>query len=345
MKKKSIRFLIVFVVAVSALLITLQWCLVITERNDATDMRSAAALTARWYSIIGEEKHRRGIVTDAQVTTPYASMIGDEYSEITTTLGSIEAKTAAADPEFSALMVRLLHDGGIHSGSSVGITLSGSFPSLSIATLAALQTIGANVTLISSLGSSSYGANQPLATWIDMEQWLRERGGLKYQSTLVTYGAEGDSGAGISDEGKKIIMDAVTRNKTFLFIPRAYEEAIEKRINLFQEAKITLLVNIGGNQTSMGYCAHSTTIPNGYHKGIQSCMEPGRGLIVRMVESGVPFIHLINIRDLAVKNGLPLIPDGDETSSLYTTRKVKQIPVVIMLIGLLVLIVFLRKVE
>lgn len=47
-------------------------------------------------------------------------MIGEEYTDITTTLGSIEAKRTAADPDMAALLVRMFSEAGLRSGDRVG---------------------------------------------------------------------------------------------------------------------------------------------------------------------------------------------------------------------------------
>ena len=64
-------------------------------------------------------------------------LIGEEYTDITTTLGSIEAKRTAADPDMAALLVRMFSEAGLRSGDRVGAGFSGSFPSLNLAVLCA----------------------------------------------------------------------------------------------------------------------------------------------------------------------------------------------------------------
>jgi poly-gamma-glutamate system protein len=251
-------------------------------------------------------------------------MLGDEYSVITTTLGSVESKSASANPEFGALGVRLLHDAGADSGSVVGLTVTGSFPSLSIALLAACQTIGCRVVMVSSLGASTFGANQPGATWIDQETWLRREGGLTASSAFITLGAEGDTGGGLPDEGIAMLKDAARRNGAGLVIPRGLVDAIDRRLDLFESNHVSLLVNIGGSQTALGGCVHSTTIPNGILTSFRSCSDSDRGVIVRLLERKIPVIHLLNIRDLAAKNGLQLSPDSlYQNYSLYNDKKIR----------------------
>ena len=73
-----------------------------------------------------------------------------------------------------------------------GLVVSGSFPALAVSALAALTVLDMEVLMMSSLGASSYGANQPGASWIDMENWLIRRGGLRYCSALVSAGGRSE---------------------------------------------------------------------------------------------------------------------------------------------------------
>ena len=158
--------------SVLALLCARRYAVDERERADAANMRQAEDLAARWFAVVADGKARNHVPAEVSSAIPHAGILGTEWSEITTTLGSLEAKRTAANPRFAALMVRLLHDAGVDSTKTVGVMLSGSFPSLGVCTLAALQTIGAQAVVVTSLGASSYGANQPGATWLDMEEWL-----------------------------------------------------------------------------------------------------------------------------------------------------------------------------
>lgn len=54
-------------------------------------------------------------------------MIGDEYTPITTSLGSEEAKRTTANPDMAALLVQMLTEAGVKSGDTIGAGLFG-FP-------------------------------------------------------------------------------------------------------------------------------------------------------------------------------------------------------------------------
>jgi poly-gamma-glutamate system protein len=320
-------FLVVaLLVSVLVLLAVREYGTTVDPHPDAPRMHEAALLADRWFTLIEKKKAAAGIISPDGSGVRHGGMLGQEFSEITTTLGSLEAKEVALNPDFAALMVRLLDEAGVDSSSTVGVMLSGSFPTLGISTLAALQTVGAKALVLSSLGASMYGANQPGATWIDMEQWLQEGGGLNYRSVLVTMGGEGDAGGGLPEEGLAVLRSAAQRSRVPLYVPSTLQDAIRKRTEMLQANKIDLLINIGGNQASLGGCVHGATIPNGYHDALSACNDPGRGVVVRMAERGIPVIHVLNIRDLAVRYGVQMMtPDSpDSVAGVYRTAATKR---------------------
>ena len=302
------------------------------------EMKESVSLTKQWFSIIEQLKNEKGIISDASTNVPYSYMIGNEWSEITTTLGSLESKETSTNPDFSALIVRLLHEAKISKGDKVGVVLSGSFPALAISVLAALQTMEVDAVVMSSMGASTYGANQPEVTWSDMESALNKRGGLKFSSCLVSIGAGDDSGIGLSEEGRADIQNAAIRNNVNLYIPGSLEESIAKRTDLFKKEKISLLINIGGNQIALGDCSHSLSIPNGLHSKLSGCTDDNRGLIVRMNELEIPFIQMLNIKDLASQYGIVISPGNNysESANLFVSNRTnKPVLGIILLVGLI----------
>jgi poly-gamma-glutamate system protein len=312
------RLALLALTSLLALFCTRRYAVEEQERADAPAMRRAEDLAARWFVLVAEEKIRNQVPAEVTPAIPYAGMLGAGWSEITTTLGSLEAKRTAANPRWAALMVRLLHDAGVDSTKTVGISLSGSFPSLGICTLAALQTIGARAVVVTSLGSSSYGANQPGATWLDMEEWLLHQGGLRDRTMLLTPGAEGDSGAGMPDEGILLLKQTAVRYGRTLVFSSSYADALHRKMELFTRNGITLLVNVGGSQTSLGTCRHAEMLPNGFHATIPPCADTGRGIIERLAGQGIPFIHLLHVNSMAARYGLPLSPGIQDPAAGHT---------------------------
>lgn len=339
MKKLSlnIRLLIAFAVLLTGSVIIQSYLVVNKPLPFIEAMNESVKLTKYWFGLVEKMKIERGIESDAISNVPNNFMIGDEWSDITTTLGSLEAKETSTNPDFAALIVRLLNEAKIKKGEKVGVILSGSFPALGISVLAALQEMELEVVLMSSLGSSTYGANQSGATWIDIESVLLREGGLKYRSNLVSAGSGNDSGSGLSESGFLTIRNAVIRNNVSLYLPSTLLESIEKRVKIFEDEEISLLINIGGNETALGGCAHSSAIPNGLNYNLTKCSDPDRGVIARMNEKGVPYINLLDIKNLAGKYGITVSPGIKYAKSvnLFTeTRKNRLLIGLILAIGL-----------
>jgi poly-gamma-glutamate system protein len=340
----NIRLLIAFVVLVTGTTVSVNLFRKQIPLVYRDEMDEAVALTVRMFGVIEQFKKENNIVADAHSNVPFNFMIGDEWSEITTTLGSLEAKETSTNPDFSALIVRLLHEAEVTSGDKVGVILSGSFPSLAISALAALQTMDIEPVVMSSLGASTYGANQPGATWIDMETTLK-RNGLKFNSAIVSAGAGNDAGHGLSPEGLSIINNAAYRNKVDLYVPATLHESIVKRAEIFREANISLLINIGGNETALGNCPHSLEIPNGLHYEMTLCNDRDRGVISLLSESGIPFINMLDIKDLASRYGITVSPGTkySESTNLYNTTTTNKTLLVIILAFSLIPVSFLIK--
>jgi len=157
-----------------------------------------------------------------------------------------------------------------------------------------------------------WGANNPELTWLDMEKILNQKGLLNYKTIAASIGAGEDTGEGLTEEGKNIILSAIKRNQIPLIKETTLEESIKKRLKIYfenaKEDKIKLFVNIGGASANFGECSEALKITPGLNKNLKICHKPNRGIIYEIAEKGKPIIHLLDIRNLALKNGLPLDP-------------------------------------
>lgn len=341
--KLNIRLTIIFCINLTGFLLvhyifTKNW-----ETGNIQKMTEARDLAQDWFEIIGEEKEKLGIISDAGSRVKNHFMLGDDYTFITTTLGSLDAKEISTNPDFAALMVRLLGEAGMKKGDKAGLLISGSFPALAVSSLAALKVMEMEVVMISSLGASTYGANQEYATWIDMENLLAEKGGLKFRSAIITAGGENDRGEGLPLEGMGIMFHAMEKNNRQLYMPGDLMESIRYKTELLKSENIKILVNIGGNQAALGGCNHAAGIPNGYHTSLNPCDHPNRGIIQDLNAAGIPFISLLNLRDLASRYGIDMAPGLNyaESTRLYSERKTNRIALsASLLAGLFALFVF-----
>ena len=237
------------------------------------------------------------------------NLIGIEYSEITTTLGDLAAKRTSTNPDFAALLVTWFEKLNLRENDVVAIGCSGSFPALTIAAICAAEVLRLNPVIIISVGASSYGANCPQWTYPDIENVLFQKGVIHFQSVAASVGGEGDIGEGLSEPGKKLIQEAIRRNNLQLINISDIHGNIHQRMKIYHKfGEPKVFVNIGGAQINVGdYDFISKLKP-----GLNQVKRPSRSEPISMIElflsKGIPVIHLLNIKRIALLNGLPVDP-------------------------------------
>lgn len=279
-------------------------------------------------------------------------IIGEEITMITTTNGNLAAKRTATNPDFAALMVRYFNEIGLKKGDPIAIGASGSFPSLILATLSAAKVMELKPILIYSFGASMYGANIPDFTFWHMLNNIQSL--LPYQPIAVSLGGENDQANYMFfEESKPTLMNLAKKTNLPLIYEDKLANSIEKRMELYQkhagDKKIKSFVNIGGASANFGAVINaSLSFPNGLvlnpPKRIPS--SDNRGLIYEYAARGLPIIHLLNIRDLALKNGLAIdpnpLPETGESAVYYRVKYNKKY-ITLLILAIILLIWKTRK--
>ena len=124
------------------------------------------------------------IVSDKDIYN--TGLIGVESSSITTIFNEsnknfLDSKLACTHPNFSALMVHLFKEAELNSGDTVAVSMTGSLPGANLALLAACEALKIHPIILSSVGSSSWGANREDMTWLDIETNLYDKKMIDYQ--------------------------------------------------------------------------------------------------------------------------------------------------------------------
>jgi poly-gamma-glutamate system protein len=274
----------------------------------------AAHLARQGLGMIKAEKLRRGIHPDPEADPEDTGMIGTSLSPVTSNTGYLSAKRTSVNPNFAAVMVQLLRRAGVRRGDVVGVGLSGSFPSLNISTFAALQTLDLDPIVIASASASQWGANNVGLLWIDMERVLFEKKLFRFRSVAASRGGIDDRGYGMSQQGRVLIDEAIARNNLQMIDPASLQEAIEQRMDLYQQFSkgrpIRAYINIGGGAASVGTHLGKKLFRAGLN------LDPPRGkgqvdsVMMRFAERDVPVIHITGIANLARRYGLALQPQG-----------------------------------
>jgi len=294
------------------------------------------------YQKIREFRESNSLLINQIFDPNKTGFIGEEFSVITTTLGNLEAKQTALNHDFAALIVKWIKELAVPRNKNVIIHASASFPGLTIMAILACENLNLNPLIISSVGSSSWGANFPPFTYLDIESYLYQQGILKHRSTFVTPGGNNDNGSSLWEGGLDIVKSSAQRNNYELNIPASLGEAIEKKWELINRLNAVLFINIGGNHSALGNGNCALNIPVGKISQPLKCSANGiKGLIYKCCDKGIPVIHLLNIKEIASTNGINLnpvpFPEPGE-SDLYFE---KSISLSMLLSSITIIILFL----
>jgi poly-gamma-glutamate system protein len=280
----------------------------------------AATINQRCQDVIHREIENRKIAIDLENDPNGTGLIGEQNTLITTDLGELRSKLIATNPNFAAVLVEMLKDAGIKRGDKIAVCLTGSLPGANIALYAACEAMGLNPVVISSIGSSTWGANHPEFTWLDMEKALYDEKLIGQRSVAASLGGGTDNGRGLSLSGRKLLLDAIKRNDVELIytgnldnILKAggtLKQNVDKRMEIFDRyAKgqpYKAFVNIGGGLASLGSSQNGKLIPSGVNFNLSDNNFPAVGVINLMAERKIPVIHILRLGDIAHQYGLPI---------------------------------------
>ena len=280
--------------------------------QEAAAQQAMAAFQAITSRSTGGASLDSGANSPASDTT---GLLGSETTPITTLEDPayLNAKLTSLNPNFAALLIKLLQEAGVHEGDAVAIGMTGSFPALNIAALIACQTLRAHALVITSLSASSWGANDPHWTWLDMESYLYDQGLIRFRSRAASLGGDDDDGQGLSEEGKQLLEEAIARNDIPILQEETLAKNIEKRWQTYQRAArrpIKVYINIGGGAASLGNSKAREFLRPGLNWRVPAGSKRylPTGVAIRFMEHGVPVIHLAEIEELAKQYGMPVAP-------------------------------------
>jgi poly-gamma-glutamate system protein len=295
---------------------------------------------------------QNGIFIDAVNDPNQTALIGQEYTLVTTDRGYIDAKLSSTNPNFAAVILQLLKDAGAEEDDNIAVAFTGSFPGLNIATLAAIETLKLNPIIITSVGSSNYGANDPYFTWLDMESVLYKSNVFHHRSIAASIGGGNDMGRGLSPEGRELILKAIERNGIDLIREDYLEKSIDRRMELYDQYSegrpVKAFINVGGGIASLGNTINANFIPPGLTTDLSMRNFPVKGVIIQMAQKDVPVIHLMNIKELCKKFGLKYttvpMPEPGE-GGIFVHRKYNVVVTAIATLILVIVIGFIYYAE
>jgi poly-gamma-glutamate system protein len=267
--------------------------------------QQASAAEDMWRSAVGAVAAARGVARDE-------ALIGGEWTPLVTTLGDIEAKRVSVSPAWPRVLVREFHRAGLRRGDVVAASFSGSFPGINLAVMSAAGAMGLHLVAASSVTASSWGATDAGFTWPEMEVRFVAAGILRPATVAVSAGGDGDRALDLDEDGQSLAREIAARCATQLHArlvdPADLGSAIRARLDAFDAARggrpIAAFVNVGGTEAALGRSPAVLKLQNGWIGRAPVDASPFRGLVARMVEQGIPVLHVLNVRDLAVRWGV-----------------------------------------
>lgn len=304
--------ILVALIAVGTLLVAERFQ-VVSVQPYFDEKLAATHQMARAVDILRNHRIRNVAAVDAEVDPTRSGLIGLPTSSVTTNSGSLEAKRTTANPNWAAVVVDLYQRAGVERGDLIALGVSGSFPALNLAALVAAEELGLEVISIASAGASSWGANIPGFSWLDMERILMEADILSEHSVAASLGGMRDRALGMSRRGKESLRDTIRSNNVAFLETKDEESSIVKRIQTYAVEsagrRFAAYVNVGGSLVSIG----PKSVKRLYRPGLNLKPHPrGAGVdsvMIRFLQDGVPVINLSKVIPLAERYGLPVEPE------------------------------------
>ena len=262
-------------------------------------------------------------------------LIGDRRSEITTIQYNdsliLKSKIATSNPNFSAFIIDLFEETNLKSGDSVAISMTGSFPGANIAVLSACKALDLKPVIISSLGSSAWGANTVNNSWLEIENKLYDNNIINYQSIGCSIGGENDIGDNLSDEGIELIEEVIAKHNVDFINESNLEKNISKKIGLYNKIdNYSAFINIGGNASSLGPGKGKSFIKGGIinpilkndyseiyfnDENLESFFKDfKKSISYQFLDNDIPLINIKNINSLLHDYGLEYLLNPEENT-------------------------------
>ncbi len=274
------------------------------------DMLRASQIMTRASDAIAACRKKNRIEIDENTDPNRTGLIGSEFSPITTSRGSLEAKRTTTNPNMAALVVFLLREAGVAPGDTIAVGASGSFPALIVATLAAAKAMQLKPVAIYSLGSSQWGANDPGFHWLHMERCLERRVIFETGAVAISLGGDNDTGEGMSSEAGSKLESAIASSGIHFLRQPNLRRNVETRMSLYEDGGDTIraFVHIGGAWANMGEASEVLELEPGLTRIYRLPSPEQRGALFEMAAGDVPVIHLLFIKGLVERYGLPWDP-------------------------------------
>ena len=295
------------------------WAILISWIFSYLPVDQAAMEAARVQAMVIEAVRQgaldQGLSIDPDSDRHGTGLIGEVYTGLTSTQGSLPAKRTAATPDAAALLVALLREAGVGAGSVVAVNASGSFPGFALAAVSACGALGAEAVIVLSIGSSSWGANRPDYTVLDMfmvaagaEAWPPD---YPAEIAALSPGGSDDRGLDLDPQALEPVLARAVALGIPVLYPQSLGAAVSSRMALFRAAgEPDVLLTIGGNFAATGADPALSLLSGIIRPEAPGApgLAGGNSLVQEFLRAGRPVIQVLNIKDLSARYGLPYDP-------------------------------------
>ena len=272
----------------------------------------AATMMQESMNMLKNLQMEKGVFIDQENDPNETGLVGSQFSLITTYKGDLDAKLTTLDPNFAAAMVELLNRADLVKGDTIAVMLTGSMPGANMAMLIACKAMDIYPFIISSIGASQWGANDPEMTWLDMERILFKQGYISSRSIAASIGGRNDQGRLLSPKGRELIRNNIKKNSLPLISGAGLEDNIDERMKYFGKKHYKAVINIGGGVASLGTSFNLRLLQPGIvnRKDIEKISRGDgiEGTVVRFAKQNIPLIHVLNIQKLTDELGMKYAP-------------------------------------
>jgi len=287
-------------------------------------------------SVVRSYLNEKNISINKKIDPNLTGLIGSNQTELTTSLGHLEAKRTTTNPNFAGLIVFLLSKAGVHKGDRVAIGSSASFPALMIASVCGVESMGAIPITIVSMGSSSYGANNPEFNILHIYELLFEKKIFSNKPAAVSLGGEADIGKNMDNRLKQELVSQISESNVPFIFENTLRQSIKKRMYIYNRESdpegISAFINCGGSLANLGTSSLILRLEPGLINYAKIPEEDKRGVLFEMAVKGIPCIHFLYIKGLIQKYNLEWDPVPLPSPKGYSDIKQKNNKSIIVLI-------------
>ena len=241
-----------------------------STKIEQSGIEDRIAATKKMHTILENMKDE---FSNKQPNDIYNSgILGVEKSSITSLSDLDESmlfsKQTTTHPHFAGLVAALFQEAELSKGDTIAVSMTGSFPGANIALHSACMVMDITPVIMTSISSSSWGANIENFSWPVMETYLINSKLIESKSVAYSIGGRDDIGGQIDSLGIDMIVsiayDATDDGIIFINQP-TLKENIAKKIDLLRNKSndYAAYINIGGGAASMGKGVFKDTVKAG----------------------------------------------------------------------------------